>query len=682
MLSKAAQNSLDFPDLPVFAIFSQYDLFVLSKSLLKLRDNFKILELFRTVTEYGEDMKIRLSDASRKASNLSYFVPSCLQHVYLATSDLREVGGLLRTDENSSDLGIEFSSGTRYFRSVIEPGMWSSTYIKKENSSSTVTIQCAIQEWNQHLREGSGLSSYPVRYFDNCSGARCNPHCPESILLGVLGDVWPAPTKWLVVGIVLAVTFLSLVYKAIMTWKKYVLFEKYGKFYRTIENVPLSRPREQVAIACLDLHYVIRLSPDAGKIKERRLTAEDEAGAQVFKSRTEYSTETRSCNSSREKKILNEVSTYFKPPGADKVGGVVAIMGPSGCGKTTFLDCITGRRIVRLQGEILINGFPFENLEEWYLKHSGYVLQLTVQYYEELTVQQNLLLAAFMSLPRSISEEDRFERVESVIEQVELTDVKGAIVGGSAGSGLSGGQKKRLAIAIQLIRLPEILFLDEPTSGLDSTSSLELLEHLRSVADSGRMVVLTIHQPSLEIFHMFDQLLLLCQGEVAYYGPPFDALDFFAKAFEMAKIVESIDNAKMKRQSKADSIMDKLGSREHREAILQHYKDVKMEDIKKEIQKCRKSPKDYNAVNKQTNTDSRWTDRFLVLETRAVLRTNLKQGLYLPVIFIVFSLVAGLAYLQADSVLLIMAALSIYSLSSSIFVFPPVYNYMIKALEV
>jgi DNA-binding NtrC family response regulator len=84
--------------------------------------------------------------------------------------------------------------------------------------------------------------------------------------------------------------------------------------------------------------------------------------------------------------------------------------------------------------------------------------------------------------------------------------------------------------------------------------------------------------------------------EVAYYGPPFDALDFFAKAFEMAKIVESIDNAKMKRQSKADSIMDKLGSREHREAILQHYKDVKMEDIKKEIQKCRKSPKDYNAV--------------------------------------------------------------------------------------
>ena len=116
MLSKAPQNSLDFPDIPVFVIFSQYDLFVLSKSLLKLQKDFKVLELFRIVTKYGEDMKVRLSHTSRIATNMSYFVPSCLQHVYLATSNLREVGGLLRTDKNSSTGEIEFRSGTKYFR--------------------------------------------------------------------------------------------------------------------------------------------------------------------------------------------------------------------------------------------------------------------------------------------------------------------------------------------------------------------------------------------------------------------------------------------------------------------------------------------------------------------------------------------------------------------------------------
>ena len=119
MLSKAPRNTLDFPDIPVFVIFSQYDLFMLSKSLKKLEnetDDVKHLESFRTITKYGVIMKVRLNDTSKRATNLSYFVPSCLQHVYLATSDLREVGGFLRTDENSSSHDIEFSSDTKYFR--------------------------------------------------------------------------------------------------------------------------------------------------------------------------------------------------------------------------------------------------------------------------------------------------------------------------------------------------------------------------------------------------------------------------------------------------------------------------------------------------------------------------------------------------------------------------------------
>lgn len=121
MLSKVSQrrSNLSFPDIPVFVIFSQYDLFILSGSLHKLENetnDIRQLESFRTITEYGGAMKIRLQDTSGRARHMSYFVPSCLQHVYLANSNLREVGGLLRTAKNSSSHDIEKSSNTKYFR--------------------------------------------------------------------------------------------------------------------------------------------------------------------------------------------------------------------------------------------------------------------------------------------------------------------------------------------------------------------------------------------------------------------------------------------------------------------------------------------------------------------------------------------------------------------------------------
>lgn len=88
-------------------------------------------------------------------------------------------------------------------------------------------------------------------------------------------------------------------------------------------------------------------------------------------------------------------------------------------------------------------------------------------------------------------------------------------MGGSTGRGLSGGQKRCLCVAIQLLTMPSLLFLDEPTSGLDAASSVELLQHLNRVASSNRAVLLTIHQPRLEIFHMFHKIILLCQGRVS-----------------------------------------------------------------------------------------------------------------------------------------------------------------------
>jgi ABC-type uncharacterized transport system YnjBCD ATPase subunit len=529
MLSKPREHYLDFPDIPVFVIFSQYDLFILASTLQRLEnetEDVKMLETFRTITEYGVVMKIRLGDTALHASKMSYFVPSCLQHIYLAPSDLREVGGLLRTKTDSSSRDIEHSTGTNEFRSAIEPEIWSKISLRKGNSSSTVSLQCAIHEWNQYLRGSrSSITSYPLRYSDDCFGARCNSQCPETVMLGQLGQTLPSIFKWVVVGMVLTINVLCLFYKIIMMWKKRVLLRGYTEYISRREQkvrsdkMSLCPAEKAIGIACLDLRYSVRLSHDAihqaRELEKRRLAAEEEArclmgsadtedklhrirvkhpskrgalfdlvcasgwtrvaGAQTPEERTDESARILSsvskkcefpdggmdffafqgrnspinykrmdslhaaCNSSldslREKTILNGISSYFNP------GEMVAIMGPSGCGKTTFLDLLTGRRRTgRKQGEVLVNGIPFECVREWYIKHSGYVLQLAVPYYEELTVRQNLLLAAFMRLPSSFSAEQRFQRVECVIEQIGLSLVKDTVVGGSTGAGLSGGQ--------------------------------------------------------------------------------------------------------------------------------------------------------------------------------------------------------------------------------------------------
>ena len=195
-----------------------------------------------------------------------------------------------------------------------------------------------------------------------------------------------------------------------------------------------------------------------------------------------------------------------------------------------------------------MNGILVDEVRDWYISNTGYVLQLATPYYEELTVRENLTLAAQMRLPKTLSLREKFERVEQVMNEVleggkggkggreggrsyththtttntsvpsgqtGLASFASVQVGGSTGAGLSGGQKRRLCVALQLLNMPSLIFLDEPTSGLDATSSLELLNHLHRVANTNRTVILTIHQPRLEIFHMFHKILLLCQGQAS-----------------------------------------------------------------------------------------------------------------------------------------------------------------------
>ncbi|KJE95369.1 ABC transporter [Capsaspora owczarzaki ATCC 30864] len=222
------------------------------------------------------------------------------------------------------------------------------------------------------------------------------------------------------------------------------------------------------------------------------------------------------------KRILQDVSGMAQP------GQLLAIMGPSGSGKTTLLNILSGRSDdkMRVEGDILINGSP---MEKRHRRVIGYVRQSDV-HFNNLTCREILSFSANIRLPTELSVADRHQRVEAIIDELGLRKCADTIVGGNLIRGISGGEKKRLSVGVELITSPSLLFLDEPTSGLDSHMAYTLFEHLDELKKSSkRTVVTTIHQPSSKLFSTFDLLLLLSEGRVFYFGPVADAITYFSK---------------------------------------------------------------------------------------------------------------------------------------------------------
>ncbi|XP_074361616.1 ABC transporter G family member 29-like [Apium graveolens] len=210
--------------------------------------------------------------------------------------------------------------------------------------------------------------------------------------------------------------------------------------------------------------------------------------------------------------LLQEVTGAFRP------GVLTALMGVSGAGKTTLMDVLSGRKTGGyVEGDIKISGFPKK--QETFARISGYCEQNDI-HSPQITIQESLIYSAFLRLPKEISKEEKMIFVEQVIELVELDDLKDAIVGLPGVSGLSTEQRKRLTIAVELVANPSIIFMDEPTSGLDARAAAIVMRTVRNTVDTGRTVVCTIHQPSIDIFEAFDELLLMKRGgQVIYSGP-------------------------------------------------------------------------------------------------------------------------------------------------------------------
>ncbi|KAJ6842230.1 ABC transporter G family member 42-like [Iris pallida] len=210
--------------------------------------------------------------------------------------------------------------------------------------------------------------------------------------------------------------------------------------------------------------------------------------------------------------LLKGVTGAFRP------SVLTALMGVSGAGKTTLMDVLAGRKTGGyVEGDIRISGYPKN--QSTFARISGYCEQNDI-HSPQVTVRESLIYSALLRLPKEVSDQEKRKFVDEVMDLVELHNLKDAIVGLPGITGLSTEQRKRLTIAVELVANPSIIFMDEPTSGLDARAAAIVMRTVRNTVDTGRTVVCTIHQPSIDIFEAFDELLLMKRGgQVIYYGP-------------------------------------------------------------------------------------------------------------------------------------------------------------------
>ncbi|XP_060530500.1 ATP-binding cassette sub-family G member 4 [Cylas formicarius] len=217
--------------------------------------------------------------------------------------------------------------------------------------------------------------------------------------------------------------------------------------------------------------------------------------------------------SKRKKRILHEVNGTF--PG----GQLIAIMGPSGAGKSTLLNVLSGYSIRGVGGNVYINN-GLRNLKA-FRKISCYITQ-DDRLQPLLTVAENMQIAADLKLTSSVSRCEKSSIIDNILSTLGLIDTKATKI-----SRLSGGQKKRLSIALELINNPLVLFLDEPTTGLDSSSCSQCVKLLQVLANQGRTIICTIHQPAASLFQLFNQVYVLSDGRCLYQGGTDQMIPFF-----------------------------------------------------------------------------------------------------------------------------------------------------------
>ncbi|KAJ0870671.1 putative ABC-type sulfate transporter [Helianthus annuus] len=254
--------------------------------------------------------------------------------------------------------------------------------------------------------------------------------------------------------------------------------------------------------------------------------------------------------------LLHDITGAFRP------GVLTALMGVSGAGKTTLLDVLAGRKTSGIvEGEIRIGGYP--KVQDTFARISGYCEQTDI-HSPQITVEESVIFSAWLRLHPDIDSRTKYKFVEEILETVELNAIKDSLVGIPGVSGLSTEQRKRLTIAVEVVANPSIIFMDEPTTGLDARSAAIVMRAVKNIVDTGRTIVCTIHQPSIDIFEAFDELILLKNGgRMIYCGPlghnSCRVIEYFESISEVPKIRDNYNPATWMLEVTSASMEAKLG---------------------------------------------------------------------------------------------------------------------------
>ena len=238
-----------------------------------------------------------------------------------------------------------------------------------------------------------------------------------------------------------------------------------------------------------------------------------------------------------EKSLLEDINLTVYP------GEMVGLMGLSGAGKTTLLKILAGYS-KPTEGEVSINSKDLYSNYNQIKNFIGYVPQDDIVH-PELTVYEALYYSSKLRLPSDLKREEIDKRIDTILADLGILETKNVLIGSpDTQKGISGGQRKRVNIAMELLANPELIFLDEPTSGLSSVDTKVVMDKLKTLSDSGKTIILTIHQPSLENYKKMDNIIILTHGKMAYFGATYpESIKFFNNNSTSKELLSQPDNA-------------------------------------------------------------------------------------------------------------------------------------------
>ncbi|XP_064387242.1 broad substrate specificity ATP-binding cassette transporter ABCG2-like [Halichondria panicea] len=337
--------------------------------------------------------------------------------------------------------------------------------------------------------------------------------------------------------------------------------------------------------------------------------------------------------------------------------GVNAIMGPTGSGKTTLLDILAGRKAkANVGGYVLVNGRPQPSN---FRCKSGYVVQDDIVM-GTLSVKENLMFSAALRLPSSTSWAQRKERVATVIQELGLERCANTKIGTEFFRGVSGGERKRTNIGMELIIEPQVLFLDEPTTGLDAYTAVSVVQLLKRLSEKGdRVIIMSIHQPRYSIFKLFDGLTLLSQGDMVYHGPAQSSLDYFSS---IGYVCEERNNPadyfldvltkaeKSNVITESDDTDNSTGVTEANNLVNTYQESQQCVEVSEQLQTLADNSHTRRGVRSGGTYATGFLWQLMVVTIRSLLNLlrNPMISFFQVLTMIIFALIVGLIYLRLD----------------------------------